>query len=100
MSELPIHHHKLIGSPESPGDHDGYRWNVGLEEEGAAVERLVVDLGGSAAIETGLSGTDLHARLPRALQRYAAGKLRNDQPVLEQVAGWNSPIVLMAEHFH
>jgi hypothetical protein len=99
MAELPIHHHKRIGTPEGPGDHDGYRWNVGLEEEGHAVTLLVVDIGGSAAIETGLSRTELDDRLPDALQRYAAGRLRNDQPVLEQVAGWNSPIVLMAEHF-
>jgi len=44
---------------------------------------LIVDLSGSAAIETELGTAGLHKRLPAALQQYAAGKLRADRPVLD-----------------
>jgi hypothetical protein len=93
---LPITYHNLKSEPESgPSDHDGYRWHVGLDD----VVLLIVDLSGSQAIETELGRTELNARLPTALQRYASGRLRADLPVLDQVAGWDSPVVLAAEHF-
>jgi hypothetical protein len=100
MAELPISYHNLKSTPHSAGTggHDGYRWHVGLKENGDG-DYLVVDLGASAAIETGLSRTELDARVETALQRYAAGRLRNDQSVLGQVQSWNAPIVLSPEHF-
>jgi hypothetical protein len=100
MSELPITFHNLKSTPGSPGTGglDAYRWHVGLKENGDE-DYVVVDLSASAAIETGLSRSELNARLPEALQRYAAGRLRNDQSVLGQVLSWSGPIVLRPEHF-
>lgn len=94
MAELPIRFHNL----QPANGRDGIRWHVGLEEEGEEA-LLVVDLAESQAVKTQLSRTELHERLPGALQRFAVGELRNDLPVLDQVSAWNSPIVLLAEHF-
>src|SRR4051812_4358227 len=99
MAELPIKWCKLKSSPDlGPTTRDGFRWHVGLEEDGQE-HQLVVDLSGSAAVETGLGPAEIKRRMPRALQQYAAGQLRNDRPVLDQVILWNSPIVLTSDKF-
>ncbi len=100
MAELPIRGHTLKYRPASaPRGHDAYRWHIHLEDQGAAVDYLVVDLSASQAIKTGLSAEELEARLEAAVQQLAAGRLDNYLPVLEQVAGWPAPVVLQAEHF-
>jgi hypothetical protein len=91
MAELSIRFHNR----QRDGGRDGLRWHVGLEGD----ELLVVDLPESQAVETGLSTTELDDRLPSALQRFARGRLRNDEPVLDQVSWWTRPLVLAAEHF-
>jgi hypothetical protein len=42
---------------------------------------------------------ELHEHAPAALQRWAVGKLDNHLPVLDQVGGWDAPIILSAHHF-
>jgi hypothetical protein len=96
MAELPIKTYKLLSSPElGPGSLDGYRWRVWLEED----VPLMVDLSRTQAVVAGLSRGQLEEGLPAALQRLASERLRNDLPVLDQVLGWNSPVVLKAHHF-
>ena len=73
MAELPITYCTRI-RPSS--GQDGYHWRVGLEEDGD-VKQLVVQLSDSQAIETGLGTTGLDEPLPAALQRVAAGRLRD-----------------------
>jgi hypothetical protein len=87
--------HKLVSKPAGPPGRDGYQWRVGLEED----VLLVVELSGTAGIETQLGTTGLNERLPAAFQRYAAGRLRSDQPVLDQVLAWDSPVALRADDF-
>jgi hypothetical protein len=100
MAELPIKFCKLTASPDmGPGNRDGFRWNVGLEEDGQVRVVLVVDLSGSGAVETGLGSAEINRRFPRALQRYAAGQLTNDRPVLDQVVLWSEPILLTPDKF-
>ena len=94
MAELPI---SFTRRQHVPG-LDAIRWHVGLDGDGDET-MLVVDLSETAGIQIGLSNSELDARVPDALQRLASGRLRNDLPVLDQVAGWNSPVVLRPEHF-
>jgi hypothetical protein len=63
------------------------------------LQLLVVDLSDSQAVETGLGVSGLHEAFPRALQRFAGATLKDGEPVLPQVARWNSPVVLQSEHF-
>jgi hypothetical protein len=94
MAELPrIETYILESHPD--GRTDAYRWRVWLEQD----VTLWVELSGAKANETELDLPDLHQRLPHALQRYANGHLRAGRPVLEQVAGWDAPVALAAEHF-
>lgn len=46
---------------------------------------IIVDLSDSQAIQTELGASQLHEQLAAALQRYADGRLRSDQPVLDRV---------------
>lgn len=98
---LPISSYRLVHGPDTPntGGRDGYRWKVALEENGAAIDYLLVDLSRTAAIETGLSDQQLDEQLPAVLQRFARSRLDNYRDALEQVATWDSPIVLRAQHF-
>lgn len=91
MAELPIVTHKLDRKP----GQDAYRWRVWLAED----VPLCVELSRTAAMQTGLGATELTARLPHALQRFAAERLDNDVPVLDQVLNWNQPVVLRPDHF-
>jgi hypothetical protein len=95
MAELPISFHKRQHVPGL----DAIRWHVGLHEDGADVTALVVDVSETAATQLGLSDEELDARLDSALQRYAAERLNNALPALDQVAGWGSPVVLRPDHF-
>lgn len=90
MAELPITSHNRQRAPGL----DGHRWHVNI----ADTQQLVVEISESTQTQTGLSTGQLHEQLPAALQRWAEGRLRNDLPVLDQVAGWDSPIVLRPEH--
>jgi multidrug efflux pump subunit AcrB len=94
MAELPITYSKRQHTPGL----DGTRWHVGLDFDGDQAQ-LVVEVSRTAAKQTGLSASELDARLEDALQRYAAETLANDRRVLDQVVGWNSPIVLRPEDF-
>lgn len=98
MAELPITFCNLQHKPTGPGDRDGYRWHVGLEEDGYE-QLLVVDISASEAVSTELGTSGLTEALPDALQRYARGKLKQGEPVMSQVAGWNGPILLQRAHF-
>lgn len=95
MAELPITSRRLVSTPASPAGHDAYSWRVEIGD----VEVLVVELSGAEAVETGMGTEEIHERMPAALQRWAARRLRSDVPVVDQVGGWNSPIMLLAEHF-
>ncbi len=88
---------KLVHRPG--GAEDSYRWRAHIEEGGATVDYIVVDLADTQAVATGLAASDIEASVEDALQVYSRGRLRNDVPVLDQVAGWNGPVVLMATHF-
>lgn len=94
VAELPaIETYILESHPD--GRSDAYRWRVWLEES----VPLWVELSGPQANETQLALPELHERLPLALRRYASARLRADTPVLEQVAGWTTPVELAVEHF-
>jgi hypothetical protein len=94
VAELPaIESYILESHPDSRTD--AYRWRVWLEES----VPLRVELSGPSANETQLALPELHERLPDALRRYASARLRSDAPVLEQVAGWDTPVELAVEHF-
>jgi hypothetical protein len=94
VAELPaIESYILESHPDSRTD--AYRWRVWLEES----VPLWVELSGPQANETHLPLPELHERLPHALRRYASARLRADEPVLEQLAGWDAPVELAVEHF-
>lgn len=97
MAELPIRNHTLLWNPTTaPGGEDAYTWRVFY---GDGEESVVVRVSGSTAIQTGLSSHELHEALPVALQRYARGRLSGERKIPDQVAGWDAPVVLGAEHF-
>lgn len=94
MAELPaIESYILESHPDRRTD--AYRWRVWFEDS----VPLWVELSGPDANETQLPLPELHERLPTALQRYASARLSSKRPVLEQVAGWEGPVALAAEHF-
>ena len=94
MAELPaIESYILESHPD--GRTDAYRWRVWFEDS----VPLWVELSGPGANETALPLPELHERLPDALRSYASARLKSDRPVLEQVAGWEAPVELAAEHF-
>jgi hypothetical protein len=85
VADLPaIQSYILESHPD--GRTDAYRWRVWFENN----VPLWVELSGPQANETQLGLPELHERLPDALRRYA---------VLEQVAAWEGPVALAAEHF-
>ena len=95
MAELPaIERYILESHPDRRTD--AYRWRVWLAES----VPLRVELSGPQANETHLGLPGLHEQLPHALRRYASAQLSPDAPVLEQVAGWETPVELAVEHFH
>jgi hypothetical protein len=98
---VPICGHILKYRPETgPNGHEVYRWHVHLEEHGAAIDYLVVDLSQTQAMITGMSAEQLDAGVEAAVQRFASRQLiDNYLPVMEQVAQWPAPVILKAEDF-
>lgn len=95
MSELPITKIARKSTPNGAPGRDGYRWSVALDH----VVLINVDLSATDAVATGLGATELNDRVEEAIQRLARGRRRNDLDPMEQVGGWDGPVMLRAEHF-
>ena len=97
MASLPILAHRTEWTPVPgrPPASRGARWRVEVEGWGV----LLVDLARDEALSAGMAPAELDDLLPTALQRYAAVKLDDRVPVLDQLGRWESPIELRAEHF-
>jgi hypothetical protein len=91
MTTLPITYVRLVhrAGDEFAGGDDSFRWHVWITGD----KRLVVELGGAAAVQTGLTQHELDAAMLRALDRFAAERSGGD------LGSCPSPVVLAAAHF-
>ena len=76
---------------------DGYPFRVEVADDGAAAA-LEVQVSASQSIVAGFGDEGPSAEwVAEIVRRVGNRRLRNDLPVIEQVRGWPSPLVLTAD---